>query len=217
MSLSATLHKRYATKAFDSTKKIDDALFEQLLDALRFSPSSTNSQPWHFIVASSDEGKERIAATCQDNLAYNAAKIRNASHTVVLCARTDIDADYLEHLLDVEETDGRYPNPEGRAAYSQLRGGYIEKFKAQRGDISGWIDRQVYIALGNLLLAAGVLGVDAVAMEGINGAALEHEFSLNEQGFRPLVAVALGYAAAEDPNASLPKSRLPRAEIFTMI
>ena len=34
---------------------------EQLKTLLRYAPSSVNSQPWHFIIASSEEGKARIA------------------------------------------------------------------------------------------------------------------------------------------------------------
>ena len=38
---------------------------ETLENLLRFSPSSTNLQPWHFIVAGTAEGKERVANAAQ--------------------------------------------------------------------------------------------------------------------------------------------------------
>ena len=58
MSLITALNRRYATKAFDATKKLPEDIVAQLFALLRLSPSSTNIQPWHFIVASSDERQQ---------------------------------------------------------------------------------------------------------------------------------------------------------------
>ncbi len=49
--------KRHSTKAFDASKKLTPEQAEQIKTLLQYSPSSTNSQPWHFIVASTEEGK----------------------------------------------------------------------------------------------------------------------------------------------------------------
>ena len=54
-------------------------------------------------------------------------------------------------------------------------------------------------------------------MEGVDLDALDAEFGLREKGFRALVVVSLGYRAADDFNAALPKSRLPEAEVITEI
>ncbi|MBN0903956.1 nitroreductase family protein, partial [Pseudomonas aeruginosa] len=56
MDIVSVALKRYSTKAFDATKKLTAGEAEQLKTLLQYSPSSTNSQPWHFIVASTDEG-----------------------------------------------------------------------------------------------------------------------------------------------------------------
>ena len=61
MDIVSVALKRYSTKAFDATKKLTASEAEQLKTLLQYSPSSTNSQPWHFIVASTDEGKARVA------------------------------------------------------------------------------------------------------------------------------------------------------------
>ena len=82
---------RHTCKAFDPTKKIDAGKLDALSTVLRFAPSSVNSQPWHFVIAASDEGKGLIAQATQGGYSYNEPKVRNASHVVVLCARTDID------------------------------------------------------------------------------------------------------------------------------
>ena len=45
-----------------------------LRTVLRYAPASVNSQPWHFVVAASDEGKAKIAHL-GGNYAYNAPKV----------------------------------------------------------------------------------------------------------------------------------------------
>ena len=52
-----TAKTRYTTKAYDASKKIPKEQFEKLLEILRFSPSSVNIQPWHFLIAETDEAK----------------------------------------------------------------------------------------------------------------------------------------------------------------
>jgi nitroreductase len=83
--------KRYSTKAFDASKTLTAEQAENLKTLLQFSPSSTNSQPWHFIVASSDEGKARVAKAASGTYVFNERKILDASHVVVFCAKTAMD------------------------------------------------------------------------------------------------------------------------------
>ncbi|MEY8779824.1 nitroreductase family protein [Allomuricauda sp. XS_ASV26] len=79
------------------------------------------------------------------------------------------------------------------------------------------MEKQVYLNIGNFLLGVAALGIDAVPMEGIDVKALDEEFGLREKGYTSLVMVGLGYRSANDFNAGLPKSRLPKTEIFTEI
>jgi nitroreductase/dihydropteridine reductase len=84
MDIVSVALKRYSTKAFDATKKLTAEQAENLKTLLQYSPSSTNSQPWHFIVASSDEGKARVAKAASGTYVFNERKILDASHVVVL-------------------------------------------------------------------------------------------------------------------------------------
>ncbi|ODQ05171.1 hypothetical protein BHE86_05585 [Shigella sp. FC1655] len=69
----------------------------------------------------------------------------------------------------------------------------------------------------SFLLGVAALGLDAVPMEGMDFAILDHEFLLTEQGLEPIAMVALGYHTEDDFNANLAKSRLPEEEIITEI
>ena len=75
MDIKNVLNWRYSAKEFDPNKKISKEDFEQVKSLLRMSPSSTNLQPWHFIVASTEEGKnawpkERKAFSHSTNQRY---------------------------------------------------------------------------------------------------------------------------------------------------
>ena len=215
MNIADIMRTRHAAKSFDPGRKIPDALMDEIRAILRLSPSSVNSQPWHFIIASSGEGKERIAAAARPAYAYNAPKILNASHVVVLCCRTGLDDAHLAALLEQEERDGRFTLPDAKAAQEKGRRFYADLHRKERGDLRPWIEKQVYLALGTLLVGAASLGIDACPMEGFDAAALDAELGLAERGLAALVIACLGYHDDGDFNARLPKSRLPAGPLFT--
>jgi len=217
LDLARLSQTRYTTKAFDPARKIPQDKVEQLLVALRNCPSSVNSQPWHFVVAATEEGKARIAKATQPNYAYNEPKILKASHVIVLCVRKDLDQAHLHAVLDKEEADGRTANAEAKATQHKVRSFYTDLHRFDRKDLQHWMEKQLYIALGTLLLGAAVLEVDACPIEGFDAALLDAELGLREQGLTSVVIVSLGYHSEEDFNAKLPKSRLPEASLFTHI
>ncbi|MFJ3469637.1 oxygen-insensitive NAD(P)H nitroreductase [Pseudomonas sp. NPDC090201] len=215
MQLTALAKSRYTTKAYDNSRKIPQESIDTLLDQLRHSPSSVNSQPWHFIVASDEQGKARVAKGAEGGFAYNESKILNASHVIVLCTRTEMTEAHLQTVLAQEEQDGRFPNADAKAGQDNSRRGYVNMHKHDTKDVQHWMEKQTYLALGTLLLGAASLGLDATPMEGFDFKKLDAELGLREQGFTSLVIVALGYRSETDFNAKLPKSRLPAETVFT--
>ncbi|WED24487.1 oxygen-insensitive NAD(P)H nitroreductase [Vibrio sp. JC009] len=217
MNIADVALSRYSTKEFNPEKKISAELFEQIKTLLRFSPSSVNSQPWHFIIAESDDAKARIAKATQGPYAANEAKVKNASHVIVFCAKTDIDDTYTEHLLTLEDQDGRFPDPNFKGAVHKGRSYYVNMHRSELEDAHHWMQKQVYLNMGSILLGAGSLGVDAVPIEGVDTKVLNQEFALAEKGYTAVAMIALGYRSDTDFNASLPKSRRPEDEIFTIL
>jgi nitroreductase/dihydropteridine reductase len=216
MNLTKILNTRYSTKSFIKNKKIDSESWSQIEDALRLSASSTNAQPWHFLVTDNDEGKKRLTKGTE-KFPFNTDKILGASHVVLFCARVEITDDFLLHVLEKEDQDGRFAAAEFK---EQMHGGrtfFVDIHRKELNDIQHWSEKQVYLNVGNALLGAGILGIDALPMEGIDIAALDEEFGLTEKGFTAVVAVAFGYRAEDDFNAKLPKSRLTFDEIITRI
>ncbi|PCI00245.1 MAG: oxygen-insensitive NAD(P)H nitroreductase [Flavobacteriaceae bacterium] len=217
MDIIKTLNWRYSTKEFDTEKKISTADFEQVKALLRMSASSTNVQPWHFVIADDKKGKERMAKATQGGFQFNEKKVMDASHVILFCAKTEVDDAYMAHVLAQEDTDGRYPNEEIKVAMDGGRKFFASMHRDQLNDLQHWIEKQVYLNIGNLLLGAGMLKIDALPMEGVDLSILNEEFTLKEKGLTAVAMVSLGYRTATDFNAATPKSRLPENEIMTIL
>jgi nitroreductase/dihydropteridine reductase len=217
MDILSAAKKRHTAKAYDSERRIPEEVMQQVYDLLRNSASSVNSQPWHFIVANTPEGRARIAKATQGGYVYNAAKVNDASHVIVLCARVDMDEAHLHALLEQEERDGRFRDAQARAGQEATRRGYVNQHRYGTKDVAQWLEKQVYLALGTALIGAATLEIDATPMEGFDQKILDAEFGLNEKGLTSLVLVSFGYSSPADFNAGLPKSRLTQEATFTFI
>lgn len=215
MNLIEILNRRYSTKEFDSSKNIPEDAWGQMEEALRLSASSTNAQPWHFVVVSTEEGKKKLLKATDESYEFNSQKIIDASYSVLFCAKTEIDEKYLLHVLDVEEKDGRYENEEFKNMMHGGRSFFVNMHKDDLKDLNHWAEKQVYLNVGNALLSAAILGLDALPMEGMDINALNKEFGLAEKGLTASVLVSFGYHKESDFNADLPKSRLSKQEVIT--
>ena len=211
------LQDRYTTKVFDPQRTISPEKIQQIKNLLRFSASSVNIQPWHFVLAASEAGKARIANSVAGSYGFNEQKIRDASHVVVLCTRVGIGQQYLQELIEQQERDGRFLQLEDKQntldATALFSGLHFNELK----DGQHWLEKQVYLALGNLLLGAKMLGIDTCPMEGFDAFQLNSDLALRDRGLCASVIVALGYQAAGDYNAKLPKSRWSQERVFTEI
>jgi nitroreductase/dihydropteridine reductase len=217
MNLIDAVQTRHTVKAFEPGRSLPQASVDALLAALHYSPSSVNSQPWHYVVASTPEGRARMAKATQGGYAYNEPKVVNASHVIALCMRTDMDADHLDAVLEQEGRDGRFQIDGAKGMQDKTRRSYVDMHRYELRDVPQWMEKQVYLALGGLLVSAAVLGIDATPMEGFDSRALDLELGLRERGLTSVVLAAFGHRSEQDFNAGLPKSRLPREQLFTFM
>jgi len=204
------LEWRYATKVFDATKKISAEVWHALEQALVLTPTSYGMQPYQFLVVQDAANRATLLPH-----SWGQKQVVDCSHFVVFTARTEMKA------ADVAKFIQRT---------SEVRGISLDKLnfnrdiilsdvvKGPRGKTAHeWAARQCYIALGNLMTSAAVLGVDACPMEGINPLEYDHVLGLNGSGFKTVVACALGYRAAGDKYASLPKVRFETKDLMRVI
>ena len=217
MDIMKALETRYSTKKFDKTKQIPQEDMQKIEELLQMSPSSTNIQPWHFVIASTEEGKKRVAKSAGGFYQFNEAKILDASAVVVFATRTEITEEYFNHLSDKEEQDGRFAEEKHKKDNHGARKIFAHMHKYDYKDLYHWCEKQTYLNLGNFLLGIGALGIDGIAMEGVDMKVLDEEFGLREKGFTSSLVVAIGYHSADDFNKKLPKSRLSKDEIIERV
>ncbi len=77
--------------------------------------------------------------------------------------------------------------------------------------------RQVYIALGEFMTSAALLGVDACPMEGIDPPKFDEILGLAAKGYNALCACAAGYRAADDKYAVSPKVRFKAQDVIVHV
>ncbi len=208
--LLEALNWRYATKFFDPAKRIPDTTWTALEQSVVLSPSSFGLQPYRLLVINGPATRAKLLPH-----AWGQRQVVDASHFVVLAARTDVKAADIDSFLQ-RTSEVRGVSLESLAGYRGMMAGMLlsEGFKPVAPH---WAARQAYIALGNLLTAAALLGVDACPMEGLVPAEFDQVLGLSGQGYSTVVACALGYRADGDKYASLPKVRFDRTNLITTL
>ena len=208
--LLRALEWRYATKVFDPTKIIPADVWAALERTLVLTPTSYGLQPYQFLIV--QDAAKRAALLPHS---WGQKQVVDCSHFVVFTARTEMkEADVVKFIE--RTTEVRRIPPEKLVNYRDMILGDV--VNGPRGKVAHeWAARQCYIALGNLMTAAAVLGVDACPMEGLVPAEYDKVLSLHGSGYATVVACALGYRAASDKNAGLAKVRYQTADLVRVV
>lgn len=206
-TLLEQLHWRYATKAFDSTKKISAADWAALEQALILTPTSYGFQPYRFVVVTDQATKEKFIPH-----SWNQKQPAESSHFVVFAAKESVnEADVDHYMARTAEVRGTTVESLGFLR-TMLVGDIVQGPRSQQQ--FEWATRQTYIALGNFMTSAALVGIDTCPMEGIDPVQYDEILGLPTKGYRTVVACAAGYRAAADKYASLPKVRFPASELI---
>jgi nitroreductase len=106
-----------------------------------------------------------------------------------------------------------------RESLEGYRGFILNTHKAasEQGWLDAWSARQVYIALGQAMAAAALLGIDTCPLEGIEPAKYDALLGLEQEGYTSLCGLAFGYRAEDDKYAQLPKVRFAKDEMIKRI
>ncbi len=199
------MHWRYATKRFDPSRKIEPSIWKALEEALVLTPSSYGLQPYQFIVVQDPALRARLRPE-----SWGQSQIEEASHLVVFAIKKDMGADHIDHYLDrIAEVRG-VPRESLGGFRAMMLKNLVESPAAAQ--IDQWAARQAYIALGNFMTAAAMLGVDTCAIEGLDPAAYDRILGL--EGFATVCVCAAGYRSEGDKYAELPKVRFPETELI---
>lgn len=206
MTLIEQLNWRYAAKRMNG-QKIPQQKLNNILEAIRLSPSSAGLQPYTVIVVKDKEVLKKIHAE-----AAQQAQIPDASHLLVFAAYTNTSAHHVKETFELVAHTRNQPF-ESLKEYSERITGYITSRSEE--DNFQWAARQAYIALGHAVIAAAVEQVDATPMEGFDPVKMDEILGLKEKGLRSVVILAMGYRdAANDFLSGSKKVRRPAEQLF---
>ena len=205
---------RHATKEFDATKTVSDEDINFILKTANLSPSSFGFEPWHFIVVQDKELREQLKP-----VAWGAPlKLDTSSHFILgLSMKAPMikyDSDYIMHMMK----DVKHFTPKTIELYSK----FYREFQERDFDLNtdkklfDWSAKQTYIALGNMMTAAALIGIDSCPIEGFHQekseALLKEKFGVDTDKYGLSFMVAFGYRK-EDPAHE--KSRRDFKDIVT--
>ncbi len=196
---------RHACKIFDENKKIPKDELEFILETGRLSPSSFGMEPWRFRVIQSQNIKDELKPLC-----WGQQQITTCSDLLIITVQSalvDGATDYVRTMF------GRRGLPEDQTeAYINRYKDYVDGVKS-REPVSSWATKQCYIAAGNMMTTAAMLGIDSCPIEGFEKKKVEKYLELNRDEEQVALIIAFGYRVNPQPA----KHRLPIEEIVTYL
>ena len=188
MSFLTQLNWRYATKKFDTEKKISDEQLQKIQDAIKMAPSSFGLQPVHVLVITNPELREQLKAA-----SWGQGQVVDASHLFVFCARTDLLA-RTNTFFDAI-SGGSAEARAGLKGYEEMVTNTVSALSPERAQ--QWTARQAYIALGFAMAACAELEIDSCPMEGFDPAQYHSILNLPED-MQAVLVLPVGFRHADD-------------------
>jgi len=209
MSIINSLSWRYAVKRINGNKVSQDKL-DTLLDAITLSASGFGLQPYQIFMVEDADLKAKIQP-----IAYGQPQIVESSHLLIFAAWNEVTEAQIDAYMNlIAETRGMSLSDLGDFK-GAIAGSMKYKSKEQQAQ---WADRQVYLAMGTALAAAGELQLDTTPMEGFIPAKLDELLGLEAKGLHSVLMLAIGERdEATDYMVNVKKVRTPKSELFVQL
>jgi len=199
MNIIESLNWRYATKKFDSNRKLTENQINTLKNAFNLTASSYGLQPIKLIVISSQEIKNSLLES-----SMNQQQIVQCSHLLVICIESCINEAYIEsyfkRVIDIRKTDP--------IVLESFKESIIDEFSEMSNtSIINWSKNQAYLALGNLMTVCSVEGIDSCPMEGFLPEKYDEILDLKSKNLKSVLVMPVGYRSVNDQFSSFKKVR----------
>ncbi len=205
MNVIEGLKWRYATKKFDNGSTISESDIDILCDAFNLTATSYGLQPIKMYVV-----KDKAIQMKLQNAAMNQAQVGSASHILVICIESTVDATFIDNYFELFPEKNK-----GILAYKDI---IQDRFSGQSAEnIEQWAVNQAYIALGNLMTVCASMKIDACPMEGFVPSEVDEILNLGQEGVSSVLLLPIGYRDENDKSAVRSKVRRPINEIIKKI
>ncbi len=197
---------RYATKKFDTTKKVSSEDLTTLKEAIRLSASSFGLQLYKVIIVENPELRAKLLSA-----SWGQTQIVDASHLLIFANQTTVENSDVDHYLNNVAATRNLPI-DALAGYGDFMKGSVGNMPEEVKPI--WTAKQTYIALSNLLNAAAELKIDVTPMEGFVPAQYNEILGLDKLGLNAAIVATVGYRHEEDATQHYAKVRKSNEELF---
>ena len=208
MKYTDNLEWRYATKAFDNTKKIEAETLDEILKAANLTASSYGLQPFRIVHVKNEELRKELVGH-----SWNQTQVADASDLLVIAIEKNIDEEFIDKFINnIVET--RKIDAKSLEGYKNMMMG-ITQYDEDTHD--KWAANQAYIVLGNILSACAHYKIDSCPMEGIVKEKYDELLGLDKLNLKSVVACPIGYRSEKDDYQHYPKVRRPHQEFIVEI
>lgn len=209
MNTLKALQWRYAVKKFNPEKILPQEKIEVLKKSFHLTPTSSGLQPLKLVIVHDKPLQKTL-----EKHSFGQKQVSTASHVLVFCIETDVDADFIHRKFDLEKevrnTSEKILKP--------FRENLVERFeKKEVAEKDRWAINQVYLTMGSLLSICAIEGIDACPMEGFDKKKYDEVLDLKNKGLKSVLVMPIGYRAEDDFFAKLKKVRRPLKEIIVEI
>ncbi|CAM3741923.1 nitroreductase family protein [Mucilaginibacter galii] len=205
MSLIEDLKWRYATKKYDSTKKVNQEDIDKIVEAARLAPTSSGLQQFRVLVVSNQEIKEKLAPS-----SLNPEVMVDCSHVLVFAAWDKYTAERIDTIYNRITDERNLPRGRFDSYTDKIKNLYLNETPEENFEHTA---RQSYIGFAMAIAEAAELKIDSTPAEGFNNALVDELLDLKSLGLKSVTLLYLGYRdEAGDWLASMKKVRNPVEE-----
>lgn len=179
-----TMYARKSIRKYDPEFKISHEELSAILTDAMTAPSSSNQQPWRFLVITDNDTKTELR-----KIAFNQEQVETASAVIAILGDTEFYKN-AKKINDLSVATGAM-TPE--IAETQTAGSEKLYGNLPKEALVNLATFDAGLVSMQLMLAAKDRGYDTVAMGGYNRPAFIEKFNLPENEF-PIILIALGKA-----------------------
>jgi len=206
MNLIDNLEWRYATKKFDSSKKVSIENLEQIKKAIQLSASSYGLQLYKVLIIESNELRGKLKPA-----SYGQSQITEASHLIVFCNYSVVTEKHIDEYFVLKSQTEQIDILDLKGYSDFIKADVRNKSQIEK---EKWTSNQTYLALGNLLNACAELKIDACPMEGFEAKEYNKILNLDKQGLNASVIATIGYRSDDDSSQNSKKVRKSIDNLF---
>lgn len=192
---SDVIRERRSVRQYDTSVRLTHEEIKKLLAEATLAPSSSNVQPWRFLVIETEELKAKLLP-----IAWNQSQVTEAAAVIAVLGDTE---GYKRAEEIYGEAAKRGYMPEETAAM------FIKNTTNMYGSLPKEVAHKIIHTDGGLvsqqlMLVARAHGYDTVPMGGYDAAKFKEAFGVSDR-YIPIMLIALGKAA----KPGHPTTRLP--------